>query len=185
MSFVFNRRKATQEAALLLSLAEGKKMPYLKLIKLMYIADRESIKEHGFPISGDAPFALKDGPILSDITNCVREVACPDEWTVHISTKDKDVELISDPGDDLLSRYEAAKLTEVFNRYKDYDQWKLRDLTHEFAEYIKNKPGKLSLRQSNPIPLSDIVEAVGRTADLREIERNRDEDEYFASLSRG
>ncbi|MGE0134681.1 MAG: hypothetical protein AB7L91_10365 [Dehalococcoidia bacterium] len=48
MQFVFDERRAAQAAAQLLELRGGR-MPYMKLIKLLYWADRESLIETGTP----------------------------------------------------------------------------------------------------------------------------------------
>ena len=185
MSFVFDSGKVTQEAAFLLGLTEGKRMPYLKLIKLLYIADRESIRENGFPISGDKMYAMKHGPVLSKVLDYSKGKEQPSEWIEHVKTEGYDLVLVDDPGIDKLSRYDVNKLTETFNRYRNMNEWDIRDLSHTFSEYEKNKPNLLSFIQSHRIPLADIAEAVGRAGDIKEIERNLAEDKYFASLSRG
>ncbi len=53
MSWVFSTEKATQVAVVLLKLSGGR-MDYRKLMALLYIADRESIKETSTPITGDS-----------------------------------------------------------------------------------------------------------------------------------
>jgi uncharacterized phage-associated protein len=62
--FVFDRKKAGELAAALVQLAGGS-MPMLKLLKLMYLADRTSLIETGFPITGDDLVAMGNGPVLS------------------------------------------------------------------------------------------------------------------------
>lgn len=49
---MFNQRKVAQMAAFLLDHGKGR-MSYLKLMKLLYLADRESMRRHGEAISGD------------------------------------------------------------------------------------------------------------------------------------
>jgi uncharacterized phage-associated protein len=62
--FAYNEGKAGEMAAYLLQWAGGE-MPRLKLIKLMYLADRRSIAETGFSITGDRIVGMKKGPVLS------------------------------------------------------------------------------------------------------------------------
>ena len=66
MEFVFNDRKTAQAAAWLLDRQEGR-MPYLKLIKLLYLADRQSLIESGYPITGDRLVSMDRGPVLSRV----------------------------------------------------------------------------------------------------------------------
>jgi hypothetical protein len=48
----FDERKATEATALLLSLRGGQ-MHYMKLIKLLYLADRRALLRWGIPITTD------------------------------------------------------------------------------------------------------------------------------------
>ena len=48
MKFVFDERKAAQAAAHLLH-RHGGPMPYIKLIKLLYLADRRGLRRDGSP----------------------------------------------------------------------------------------------------------------------------------------
>lgn len=182
MSFQFSEKKATQAAATLLELTEGSSMSYLKLIKLLYIADRESLRESGAPITGDWCVAMKHGPVLSYIYDLIRGEAPEDGdeeyWCNHLETSNHDIKLRMEPGKSELSEYEIQKLEEVFEEYRDVDQWRLRDITHEFPEWKKNNPGT----SSRKIPLADILIAVGRAEDIEEIEQEQVEDAYFQKL---
>ena len=62
----FNEKKATQAAAHLLKLRGGK-MSYMKLIKLLYLADREAILAWGRPITTDGYASMDRGPVLSRV----------------------------------------------------------------------------------------------------------------------
>jgi uncharacterized phage-associated protein len=64
----FNEQKATQAAARFLKLANGK-MNYLKLIKLLYLLDRESLNRRGRPVTGDQYYSMKLGPVLSEASS--------------------------------------------------------------------------------------------------------------------
>lgn len=54
MSWAFSSKTALQAVAVLLKAAPGGRMDYRKLMALLYIAERESIKETGSPIIGDS-----------------------------------------------------------------------------------------------------------------------------------
>jgi uncharacterized phage-associated protein len=62
----FNERKATQAAAYLLK-RRGGKMSYMKLIKLLYFADRVALSRFGRPITTDRYVSMDRGPVLSHI----------------------------------------------------------------------------------------------------------------------
>jgi len=134
----FNLERTAQAAAVLLRETEGWRMPYIRLIKLLYLADRESIQETNFPITGDDLYAMEHGPVLTltldllrgrMVTPAARE-AMP-IWKQWIRTvADYDVELVADPGYRKLSRYEIRKLKEIAGRYADQDHWSLIDELH-------------------------------------------------------
>src|SRR6185369_16428888 len=60
-----------QMAALFLKLRGGK-MSYIKLLKLMYIVDRESLARFGRPVSYDSFSSMEHGPILSTTYNRIK-----------------------------------------------------------------------------------------------------------------
>ena len=60
----FDERKTAAAASILLNEAGGE-MEYFRLIKLLYIAEREAWRELRHAISGDGYVAMKDGPVLS------------------------------------------------------------------------------------------------------------------------
>ena len=110
----FNEVKATQAAARLLR-NRGGRMKYLKLIKLLYLADREALSRWGRPITTDNYVSMDNGPVLSQILKRIDDGAAPGEptfWTSHIiPCGDWDVLLTGDPSDGQLSEAEEELLT--------------------------------------------------------------------------
>ena len=66
---MFNERKAAQMAAFFLGQLLDRKMPHLKLMKLLYLSDREAVRAFGWPISGDRLVSMPHGPVLSQTLN--------------------------------------------------------------------------------------------------------------------
>lgn len=166
MPFRFNQKKTTQAVALLLGLSENRSSKYMRLLKLLYIADRESLQETGRPITGDRFFAMEQGPVLSELLDLIKGNSLGHaEWSQFIARQGYHVELINDPGDDELCRYEEQKLREVWQRYKGFNEWHMVNETHKLPEWQKNDPGK----SSKPIPLSDVLEALGKSEHLHHI----------------
>lgn len=54
----FDIRKSIAAVAFLLKKAPNRTMNYNKLLMMLYMADRESLKETGTTITGDQPIAL-------------------------------------------------------------------------------------------------------------------------------
>lgn len=158
----FNEKKATQVAAKLLSMAPGRRLPYMSLIKLMYFADREALASWASPITNDAYYSLDNGPILSAVKDLIDEgPGCYDGfWTAFISAPSNyTVDLIDDPGTSELSKAELALIEAIFAKYGNMNRWQLRDETHKLPEW-RNPEGS-----AFPIYIEDILKATGLAAE--------------------
>lgn len=179
IQFRFDPRRAADAAAYLLKLAGGV-MNYMRLIKLLYVADRISLDRFGRPIVGDRYVSMKHGPVLSNLYNLIKEQAEPPAWSVLIERdSETTVRLLSDPDLGSLSDADITILDEVTRLYRELDQYKLRDMTHdEFAEW--QNPGN----SSRELPVERILR-IGLQKSPEEIERIRkstEEKTYFENL---
>ncbi len=149
-------------------------MNYMRLLKVLYFAEREILAESGKPLTGSRVVAMQCGPVLEDIFQLVhgghQAVA---RWSSFLQVDRYHLELICDPGAGLLSKFVTGKLEEVAARYDALDEWAMVEETHKLPEWRKNDPGE----SSREIPLEDILEAVGRAADLDEIVAHAREDD--------
>ncbi len=82
---MFDIEVAGQMAAWFLH-KEGGTMPHLKLMKLLYIAERTSIEENNYAILEDNLFSMDKGPVLS-VTYDYMKGAGPKEngWNKWVS----------------------------------------------------------------------------------------------------
>lgn len=160
MRLAFDEVKATQAASLFLSLAPGKSLTYLKLIKLLYYADREALRDLGLPITTDRHVSMRLGPVTSNIYDRIKSNDRPSFWSDHIRRAGASVVLLSDPGRSELSRAEEKVIMAIFEREGDKDGFALVDQTHaEFPEW--KDPGG----SSQPIDLQDIIDALNLSED--------------------
>lgn len=138
----FDERKASQAAAFLLFRAGGR-LPVIKLIKLMYLAERLSLKRYGETLTGDRLVAMPHGPVLSYTYDLIQGAYEPSAggWDTWVSDRaGHDVELndksmIRSPEDDLLALSESdlEVLSEVWGEFGHWDRFRLRDFTHSGA----------------------------------------------------
>jgi len=157
MRLRFNEAKATQVAARMLRLRGGS-MSYMKLIKLMYLVDREGLRRWGRAVSTDRYVSMDRGPVLSRVYSLITEEPEPDSfWAKHITPRRYDVELTVDPGDDELSPAEEALIDEIFAEHGRKNRWQLVDELHKVPEW--QDPAGSSI----PIDLSDLLKAIGKT----------------------
>lgn len=166
--FVFDERKAAEAAAILLQLNQGP-MPYIKLIKLLYLADRRSLVETGYTITGDRMVSMDHGPVLSRVYDCNKaEPTAESFWHKHVTAPSNYEVALREPTDGMsLSDYEEDVLREVFGLYGHLDRWKLVDYMHTLPEW-EDPSGS-----SYPIDIRVI---------LREAGKSDEEIEYIATL---
>ena len=165
--FHFGTRKIVEAAAVLLRLEPNGRMGRLRLLKLLYIADREALSETARPVIGTRPVAMDMGPVHSEVLDLINGEHSDDaQWAEFICRDGRhEIQLIKNPGVSSLSRYEIEKLNRVSREYWDTEDWELVEITHDFPEWTRNhRPGT-----SMSIPMEDIIEAVGRAEDRDEI----------------
>jgi uncharacterized phage-associated protein len=184
MQLRFNFEKSLQAAGVLLRLEEGR-MPYLKLLKLLYIADRESLAESASPITGDRVYAMKFGPVPSHIYALIKGGGPRfDEWEKCIQTQGYAVKLAADPGRGKLSRGEIEKLTEVSDRLRNKDHWELSEPTHDFPDWKQHWPDGAE-GGAYAIPWEDILEAQGEGIEtIRVVEEEEAARDLMADIFR-
>ena len=168
MKLPFNERKATQTAAYLLSI-HGGRMEYIKLIKLLYLADREALIRWGRPITTDRHVSMPKGPVVSQIYDLISEEPQPGVesfWHDHIETiAPWSVRVVADPSNDELSRAEEGLLDEIHKLHGGKDRWQLVRETHDIPEWVD--PNVSSL----PIEYRDILLAGNKSlGEIAEIE---------------
>jgi uncharacterized phage-associated protein len=160
-------RKIIQAIAVLLHSDRCHRMSYLRLLKLLYIADRESWAQTGHGMFGDKVVAMKHGPVLSGVYYLV-ESNHPESaiWNEFLRKDGYQLELIDDPGTGELSPYEENKLREIAERFKDADEWDVVNVTHTFPEWLRNWHSEKRIGNVCDIALEDILAAVCRSRDI-------------------
>jgi uncharacterized phage-associated protein len=163
----FDETKATQIAAELLDLRGGR-MHYLKLIKLMYLIEREALLRWGFPLTNDELYSMENGCVMSHTLNLITEEQWPESyWRQFISGPlgDFEIQLNQKPELDEVSEAERELVHEVFRSYGNWNRWNLAKLTHNLPEYRETPRG-----QRQPIDYQDILLGAKKSEDdVREI----------------
>src|SRR5205823_4471253 len=133
--------KIIQAAAFLLKQYKGVSTRK-RLLKLLYIADRELISETRRPLTGDSAVAMDFGPVLTHTYDLIKgEATGSDVWNSFIEQIAPYMhKLKADPGVGKLSKLELAKLEAVVQKYWWLDDDELCELTHEFEEWKRNAP---------------------------------------------
>ncbi|RJQ56641.1 MAG: DUF4065 domain-containing protein [Nitrospiraceae bacterium] len=170
IKFKFNEKKATQATALLLKNNDGK-MNYMKLIKLLYLIDREALSLWERPITGDTYVSMKRGPVLSNVLDLINYGENVSSYWYKYISEPLNYELRlreCDPGQDLLNEKEIEIINQIGDQFKDFNQWEMVELCHEMLPEWRD-PGTNTCSE---IHINDIFNAIRPKSDeeLKEIE---------------
>lgn len=173
----FDTLKAAQAAAVLLR-EHGGQMSRLRLVKLLYIASRESMAETLRPITGDRIAAMDHGPVPSstfDLLN--REHAEAPIWDQFIEQSGpQEHRLVRDPGVGELSKYEIGKLRKVSETRREMNDYDIALETQAFEEWKRNQP---PAKERRWILLDDLVSALHLQESKSRIEQAIADDAAF------
>ncbi len=152
LKHLFNEQKAAQAAAYLLFRA-GNPLSVLKLMNLMYLAERRSFEKFGEPMIGDTLVLMDHGPVLSRTYNHMKGTTRSTEkgwdyWIVDRAGHDlalRQPKALHSPERDLqqLSDADLGVLGEVWKKFGRTDQWKLRDYTRRHCPEWQDPEGSM------------------------------------------
>lgn len=164
MKLRFDEAKATQVAALVLKMRGGR-MHYIKLLKILYLIDREALKRWGIPVTTDSYVSMDHGPVVSNIFNLITDDKPKAVWSKYMSAPMGDYEIELMPNaprllTDRLSHAEEQLVKEVYGEFGYKNRW---DIIHNYMHTLpewKNPNGS-----SIPIHIREILEALGEDQD--------------------
>lgn len=145
----FRSRKAAQLAAYFLSLSKGH-MEKLKLTKLLYLVERESISARGRPMLYDEYYSLKDGPIPSSSLNGINGEIDEKIWGQYLHLENaRSVKLARDfaaKDMDELSKSDLRVARAVWEGFGWMSSGQIRNYTHKNCEeYTEVKKGRVPI----------------------------------------
>ncbi len=153
----FKEHKTTQAAAILATYCGGKIDVY-KLIKLIYLIDRESLKRRGSPVTYDRSYNTPLGPTPINTYHLINNPWTGEYWSQSFSAPESPhvIKLLrNDTGEGKLSRFEVDLIHEVFEKFGKKSFNELQRYMHSLPEF--DDPG----RSSSPIDWGTLLKAVG------------------------
>ncbi|WP_372095668.1 Panacea domain-containing protein [Tistrella mobilis] len=162
MSHGFKSKKSAHVAALFAILSGGK-INILKLAKLMYLAERESMDRYDEPMFYDDLFSLKHGPITQQSLDGVNGKSDGDVWTLvqrtHYDVCVSD-DSISEDCLDELSKADTDIIHDLWTRFGHMKQYDLRDWTHRNCTEWERPDETV---RKKPISYKRVFEALGKS----------------------
>lgn len=158
----YNPRKAAQVIAYFASKTDNDTLPVLKAIKLVYLADRQSIADSGFPILNEDRVSMPHGPVNSTTRDYIEGYRrCPEGWSAYLDDRANHqicAKYSDDEDWDELSDFEIECLDRVWEKFGGMNEWELRDWTHDPNNVPEwENPGS----SSTLIPIERILRSVG------------------------
>ena len=162
---------------------------YTKLIKLLYLADKESLKQSLQTITGDTYASMDNGPVLSKLYDLIKGVYRkePDQYLWNSRFIKDEYNLVA--GTDRipqseLSVFEMKILDKIYEQFKDTDYRGMIKHCHDFCPEWKNPHGS-----SIPIEPEEILQSIGKSSEeidwiLAETQAFEEEERSFQSLEK-
>ena len=181
MQLRFRQEKATQAAARFLKMRGGR-MSYMKLLKLLYLADRKALVEHARPITYDRFVSMPQGPVLSQTYNLMVAEETPStrsNWRQFISEPANfEVSLLCEPPNSELSPAQEQVIDAVFEQFGRMGRWKLVELKRQLPEW-KDPHGS-----SVPISVHELLRGAGLEEDeIEAVDEALAADDVLAQLA--
>ena len=170
-----NQEKLYQAVGYLLDKYDDRGIDEIKLIELLYLDDREMIRQTGDSITGDKYFSMKQGPVLSGLHDLIRgryrgkqRKTMQSVWDSYFD-KDEQYNLLKKSevqiGTENLTRREISILDSTAEQFGDYSRDKLIEYVHNEKEFpeIEWKEAGEGRNTSIPISIDSIRRALGFT----------------------
>ncbi len=157
----YDPQKAAQTIAFF-AMQEGDAINVLKAVKLVYLADRESLKRRGHPIQDEVRVSMPFGPVNSTTLNYLNGAFRNDGgWSDILRDRANNNVGLADPNLnedslDCLSDGDLRILGDIWAEFGNMDGFDLADWTHNHIVEWQDPNGS-----STPIPLDRIMTAVG------------------------
>ncbi len=139
----FDYQKATQAINYFARKYPEMQINKMKVIKLIWLADRYHLRKYGRSISGDEYIAMKFGPVASTVKDIAEnsDFLASEEITYskqYIEKVDNNtIESVALPDMDVFSETDIEALNFAFKNFGEYDQFELANLSHYYPEWMK------------------------------------------------
>lgn len=174
--------KAAQVAAFF-ALQAGGRINVLKLSKLVYLAEREYMARYDEPMFYDHLVSMPDGPVASITLNLINGNLEDERWSAFVAKRDGyDIQIVDGMAIERLkhlSRADFRVLEMLWEKFKSFDKYALRDWTHKkenVPEWVDPKGSSL------PIHHEDIFRSLQKDESLslaHEVDEYRRLHEYL------
>jgi len=167
--FKVDHEKITQILNFFASKSDGK-IPKLKALKLVFLADRYHLRKYGRLISNDNYVAMKYGPVPSTTMNIAEADSFLDPkfkkyavQYIKASNSGMRIESKKPVETDYFSESDLEALNFAWDKFGNLTRWSISDFTHEYPEWKKQEPALRAGSKVEHISLDDFFEDPANT----------------------
>jgi len=150
----FDYKKAIQ-AINFFAAKEGGAIDKMKVLKLIWLADRYHLRKYGRPITNDRYFAMEFGPVASTVKDLIGFSMLGKEELVYLSKylkkkNENTVTTVNETNCKVFSQTDIEALNKIYEEYGEYGPLYLSRISHRFPEWLKHEEtlkSKVSLRE--------------------------------------
>ncbi len=170
----FRSRKAAQLSAFFAVRSDGI-IEKLKLIKLIYLTERQFLGEHYHPMLFDELYSLPHGPICSSTLNGIDGVIHGETWDSFIARNGNRVvamkRFVRDDFDEL-NNAEIRVAEEIWRQFGPMTASQLRNYTHDNCpEYTETEKRRIPISYRDVLAALDVEEAEQVDREIGEMRR--------------
>lgn len=139
-----------------LALKSGGRINKMKAIKLIWLADRYHLRKYGRPITKDEYFAMDYGPVNSGVKELAEMSSFLSQDEIDYASKyiaplgRYNVESVEPVEGDVFSESDMEALTFVWEKFGQFDEFELRDISHKYPEW---KRFEEALKDQSRVPM--------------------------------
>jgi hypothetical protein len=171
------------------------RLNYTKLIKILYLADKESLKETALTITSDSYINMQNGPVLSSLYDLIRGTYADSAgqilWNCRFTTDGYDLLAVVDRfPEGKLSLFEKDVLNRIDEQFHDKNFSEMIAYVHrkDVCPEWKNPKHSTNAHAAVPIAFEDILKSIDYSDDeiawiLEEKRAFEAEDNLFRTMA--
>ena len=162
-----DEKKAAHMAAAFVLMAESENITKLKLMKLMYLAERESLDKRGFPMTYDNLVCMRAGPVLSNTLDMINYKTLSNVWRDTFKKTDHHYRMrlredVAFESLTRLSKNDRKIIRKIWRQFGRMTANELSGYTHRLPEY--ENPGDTS----QGLGYCDVLTKLGKPSETAE-----------------
>jgi hypothetical protein len=136
-------QKVTQAMTYIANRFTGKRLTRIRLMKLLWAADRYHVRKYGRLVTNPNYVAMKLGPVHSTALNIADEAGYGEPYDSYarsyLRKSQHENHSIQGPDTNKLSKSDIEALEFGLNHFAAVDRWELSKLTHDYPEWAKHE----------------------------------------------